>query len=196
MKIQKIAAAQQNVSRWSGGTTTQLAIFPREAVYAERDFLWRLSSAVVELPESDFTPLPDYDRILMILDGELSLLHDGGAEYVLRALEQTAFDGASHTFSRGQVTDFNLMMRKGCCTGCVEAKVLRGEAVWTDPFAVLPDADTQLLYCCGGEAQVVCGGETYTLEKGDALLVEGCAASLNCKICGESVVICAQMKLL
>ena len=68
MKIQKISADMQAVSRWSGGTTTQLAISPANALYADREFLWRVSSAVVELPESDFTPLPDYDRILMILE--------------------------------------------------------------------------------------------------------------------------------
>ena len=34
---------------WSGGTTTQLAIAPEGAVYADREFLWRLSSAGVEL---------------------------------------------------------------------------------------------------------------------------------------------------
>ena len=44
------------VSQWTGGKTTQLAISPKEAVYADREFLWRLSSATVELEESDFTP--------------------------------------------------------------------------------------------------------------------------------------------
>ena len=83
MKIEKIGADRQTVSRWSGGTTTQLAIYPVNALYADREFLWRVSSAVVELPESDFTPLSDYDRILMILEGELSLSHDGGEEYTL-----------------------------------------------------------------------------------------------------------------
>ena len=34
---------------WSGGTTTQLAIAPEGAVYAERDFLWRLSSAYLQM---------------------------------------------------------------------------------------------------------------------------------------------------
>ena len=47
------------VSRWSGGTTTQIALFPPESSYAGRDFLWRVSSAVVEDGESAFTPLPD-----------------------------------------------------------------------------------------------------------------------------------------
>ena len=47
------------VSQWSGGTTTQLAIAPSGAQYGDRAFLWRLSSATVDLEESDFTPLPD-----------------------------------------------------------------------------------------------------------------------------------------
>lgn len=66
------------VSRWSGGTTTQIALFPPESSYAGRDFLWRVSSAVVEDGESAFTPLPDYDRHLMLLEGSLLLRHDGG----------------------------------------------------------------------------------------------------------------------
>ena len=36
-------------TNWSGGTTTQLSIAPEGAVYADRDFLWRRSSATVEL---------------------------------------------------------------------------------------------------------------------------------------------------
>ena len=59
---------------WSGGTTTQLAIAPEGAVYADRDFLWRLSSAGVDLPHSDFTPLPDYNRLISILRGEMSIV--------------------------------------------------------------------------------------------------------------------------
>ena len=37
------------VSQWSGGTTTQLAIAPSGAQYGDRTFLWRLSSATVDL---------------------------------------------------------------------------------------------------------------------------------------------------
>ena len=171
MKITKIPSHAQSVSRWSGGTTTQLAIYPPDAVYAERDFIWRVSSAVVELPESDFTPLPDYDRILMILNGELTLSHDGGGEYTLRALEQTSFDGASHTFSRGQVTDFNLMMRKGRCTGRVE---VRKPKINCGCGEVLSDEyDTHLFYCVSGEMKANIGSEWFDLSQGDALLMEG-----------------------
>lgn len=30
----------QPTTRWAGGLTTQLAIFPKDADYGRRDFLW------------------------------------------------------------------------------------------------------------------------------------------------------------
>ena len=66
-------------SVWSGGTTTQLLIAPEGAHYAARDFLWRVSSATVELDESDFTPLPEYERLIATLQGGITLTHNGGA---------------------------------------------------------------------------------------------------------------------
>lgn len=192
MKITKIESAAQIVSRWSGGTTTQLAICPENAAYADRDFLWRVSSAVVELPESDFTPLPDYDRILMILDGELALSHDGGEEYTLRALEQTSFDGASHTFSRGQVTDFNLMMRKNRCTGRVEAKLLQ-EGAWTNPLQGA--YSTHLFYCVDGSAEINTAGEQIRFAKGEALLLESDNREESCEVNGNALLVLAEMKL-
>lgn len=188
MKVTWIDPTSQIVSRWSGGTTTQLAICPSDALYADREFLWRISSAVVELPESDFTPLPDYDRILMILDGELSLSHDGGEEYILHPLEQTSFDGASHTFSRGQVTDFNLMMRKGRCTGHIEARVLSG-IVWRN--AISREFDSHLLYCVEGEAEISFGETAYHIAKGEALLIE---SGEGCEVRGRATVVLAEMK--
>ena len=62
MTLTHLTPADDVTTQWSGGATTQLAIAPKGAVYADRDFLWRLSSATVELDESDFTPLPAYDR--------------------------------------------------------------------------------------------------------------------------------------
>ncbi len=190
MTVKWSDAASYTVSRWSGGTTTELAICPPDALYSDRDFLWRVSSAVVELPESDFTPLPDYDRILMILEGELRLSHDGEKEYVLRPLEQTFFDGASRTFSRGQVTDFNLMMRKGRCTGCVEARVMRDE-VWSD--VLKKEYESHLVYCIDGEAEIDLKDRVYHVAKGESLLVEGSDATV-CSIRGSAVLILAEMK--
>ena len=66
------------VSTWSGGTTTQIGIAPQGAIYADRNFMWRVSSATVDLEVSDFTALPDYDRLIATLEGEIDVTHNGG----------------------------------------------------------------------------------------------------------------------
>ena len=104
---------------WSGGTTTQLAIAPEGAVYADRDFLWRLSSATVELDHSDFTPLPDYNRFLAVLEGEIKLKIDAQEPFPLAPGRVVAFDGGVPVESWGQCVDFNLMVRKGKAQGAV-----------------------------------------------------------------------------
>ena len=69
MAWQILTAKDFETSRWAGGITTQLAIGPAGAQYPNRDFLWRISSAQVELEHSVFTNLPDYHRFLTVLDG-------------------------------------------------------------------------------------------------------------------------------
>ena len=67
--IVKKTSSEYSTSAWSGGTTTELGIGPEGSRYADREFLWRISSATVDLEESTFTALPDYDRIIMTLEG-------------------------------------------------------------------------------------------------------------------------------
>ena len=87
-----LTKADYVTTSWSGGTTTQLAIAPEGAVYADRDFLWRLSSATVELDHSDFTPLPDYNRFLAILDGEIKLKIDASEPFPMATGRVEEFD--------------------------------------------------------------------------------------------------------
>ena len=64
MTIQAIPRSQAVTTRWSGGNTTEFYIFPQDSTYAQRDFQIRISSATVDDPESDFTLLPDFNRII------------------------------------------------------------------------------------------------------------------------------------
>ena len=155
---------------WSGGVTTQLHIAPEGARYADRDFLWRISSATVELEESDFTPLPDYERFLAILEGELVLTHNGGAPIRLRPLEVHRFSGADGTHSRGRCRDFNLMLRRGAAQGLMEALRLSGESRELRPE---PWAEELLLFCVRGGCRVGSGERSETLSPGESLLVRG-----------------------
>lgn len=125
---------QFKISSWSGGTTTQLFIFPENSSYEARNFTWRISSATVDLEESNFTQLPDYNRILMVLKGELILNHEGQDPVCLCELEQDKFDGNVNTTSKGKVVDFNVMMKKGICTGNVETIKVDGKSTLTTIF--------------------------------------------------------------
>lgn len=169
--MKKLRSADYAVSAWSGGTTTQLAIWPQEAKYADRDFLWRVSSAAVELEESDFTPLPDYERLIAPLEGEIVLRHDGGAPIRLRPYEVHAFSGASVTHCTGRCRDFNLMLRRGKASGTMEALRLSSE-----PAALPPPAtgETLLIFCVEGGAELGTGAAAFaalSLAPGEALLL-------------------------
>lgn len=135
-------------TNWSGGTTTQLAIDPEGAVYANRDFLWRLSSATVELDHSDFTPLPGFHRFLAVLDGEIRLKIDSDDPFPLAPGRIAEFDGGVPVESWGRCVDFNLMVRKGRRQG--SASVLSGpcDEIWT------PGPGDLAVYCVSGAVRL------------------------------------------
>jgi hypothetical protein len=118
--IRIIRKSEGKVSTWSGGTTTQLYIYPENAVYADRNFRWRLSSAKVAADESIFTPLTGISRILMIIEGKVSIEHQGHHSIVLKAFEKDSFSGDWTTRCIGKATDYNLMTDKSC-GGCMDA---------------------------------------------------------------------------
>ncbi|MCJ7688077.1 MAG: HutD family protein [Clostridiaceae bacterium] len=111
--IEIIRKKQYETSEWSGGTTTELCIYPKGSIYSNRDFKWRLSSAVVEVERSTFTPLQGISRIIMIIEGKVHLYHEGHHDAELKSYEQDSFNGDWTTTSFGKVTDFNLMLAKG-----------------------------------------------------------------------------------
>lgn len=104
-----ITKKEYKTSSWSGGTTTELFIYPPESTYQERNFQIRISSATVDVDESNFTKLPDYNRVLMILSGELEINHQNHHSKTLSQYGCDYFDGAWDTSAKGKVRDFNLM---------------------------------------------------------------------------------------
>lgn len=182
-----------SVSEWSGGKTKELAIYPPECRYADRDFIFRLSSATVELDESDFTLLPDYNRVLMVLKGSVVLTYDGKRSVHLNELEQDSFDGASDTKSFGRITDYNLMVRKGC-DGKVD--VLKPALDALDPENTLETEHSRrihALYCKEGYCVVNAGGEQKMISPGQLFLMDFGEEEPAYSIMGDGVVIRAQV---
>ena len=161
-----------SVSDWSGGKTKELAIFPADSRYADREFIYRISSATVDLDESDFTLLPDYDRVLMVLQGSSVLTYNGKKTVHLNELEQDCFDGAWNTKSYGRITDFNLMTRKGCA-GKVD--VIRPEAEAAEMGDTLESElkrRTHAIYCKEGYLVVNAADGQKMVSPGQLLVME------------------------
>ena len=188
--IRHKCSSEYNTSSWSGGTTTELGIGPEGSRYADRDFLWRISSATVDLEESTFTALPDYDRIIMTLEGEIDLCHNGGEWLHLKAFETHSFDGGDDTVSKGKVVDFNLMTRKGAAGGAMLPLVFREDGTVYESDNVLSDINTYheiMIYCYCGQIIVVLEDESrHILGEKESLWIKGDFETASWKMFGES----------
>ena len=174
LSVQKIARDQQVTSRWSGGSTTQLAICPSGADYGERNFLWRLSSATVEQETSIFTPLPDYDRIISVVSGGLCLKHQSLPPVVLAPYGRHDFDGGIQTVSTGKATDFNIMTLKGRCRASLETLRLQsGSCCILSGYSRMGGFEryTKAIYCAKGAVEVTVSSGIFVLEQGELLLL-------------------------
>ena len=112
MRVLHLTQNDYKVSAWSGGTTTELFIWPVGADYGKREFSFRVSSATVDLEESDFTPLPGVERYITPISGGFTLKHPGKPAVVMGPMAAPyRFSGGEDTHCVGRATDFNLMCK-------------------------------------------------------------------------------------
>ena len=171
MRILHLTESDYKVGLWSGGSTTELFIWPEGADYAKREFTLRVSSARVDLDESDFTPLMGVTRYITPLCGGFTLTHPGCAPVVMGPMaEPYRFSGEIPTHCVGRATDFNLMLKgtEGEMVLCRESWQLRPG--FNCLYAL---EDTQVALESG-----------YALKAGDLLVVfaeEAAAAAVSAR---------------
>lgn len=161
-KITLYKNEEHTTTNWAGGKTTQLYIYPPQAQFVKRDFDFRISTATVEVGESDFTPLPGYERILLILDGELELTHNEQKPLTLPVYTPHHFLGSWNTHAKGNVRDFNVIYKPGLQ---VEVNVLHlkeGENI-----TLTPNSQFTAYYLEKGMAQI----NQMQLEPGDFIQI-------------------------
>ncbi len=122
--VEIIKSSNFKESRWSGGITTQLYIYPKDGDYQKRNFKFRISIATTELMESTFTKLEGVKRIISILEGKMELSHKNRYDITLMPYEIDRFIGDWDTTSKGKVKDFNLMLKD--CDGDFLHKEING----------------------------------------------------------------------
>ena len=152
------------VSDWSGGKTKQLYLSPPTGHYGKRDFDYRLSTATVELAESQFSDLSGFHRILMSLDHTLNL-HNASRqeETVLDPFTPYFFEGSDSITSRGTCTDFNL----------IYSNHYQGQMIAVSNKQVLiRDEEIQFIYALTNLTVIGDNFPPLDIEEGNFLIVE------------------------
>lgn len=162
--MQIIRKSDIQTSNWSGGTTSELFIFPTTSNYKDLNFGFRLSRATIETEESVFTPLPNVKRQLMLLDGELELIHEGHHTKRLKPLQFDTFSGDWATKSKGKATDLNLMML-GDTEGTYS--VMKAKKKQFHSYKI--NHEFTIFYIAEGTLKT----DETTLEKGELLIFNG-----------------------
>jgi environmental stress-induced protein Ves len=138
--------------------------------------MWRISSANVESEESEFTSLPGTWRLIMVLEGDMTLGHEHHHSVRLRPFQQDAFAGDWMTRSRGTARDFNIML-SAACTGQMQAVSVQGQSGLAIPGETLQKRDegkkaVHVVYGVDGTIVASAGtDETWRINTGDALLL-------------------------
>ena len=159
-----LRAKDFQVSDWSGGKTKQLYLSPPTGHYGKRDFDYRLSTATVELAESQFSDLSGFHRILMSLDHTLHL-HNASRqeETVLAPFTPYIFEGSDSITSRGTCTDFNL----------IYSDHYQGQMIAiSDGQELSRDEEIQFIYALGDLTVTGTDLPALNLEADELLIVE------------------------
>ena len=162
--INLLRANDFQVSDWSGGKTKQLYLSPPTGHYGKREFDYRLSTATVELAESQFSDLSGFHRILMSLDHTLHL-HNASRqeETVLAPFTPYFFEGSDSITSRGTCTDFNL----------IYSDHYQGQMLAiSDREELSQDEAIQFIYALSDLMVTGTGLPSLNLETGQLLIVE------------------------
>jgi len=169
MKFHVLPSHSFTTNQWSGGTTTELFIYPKESSYQERDFLFRLSTATVEVEESTFTSLPGVYRKLMILDGKITINHQDHYKKSLNTFDTDAFEGSWKTTSVGHCKDFNLMLKENTKGDILHISVPGGE---TTLQALKCISNMVFVYAAKGICHINVQDKTIDLNVGDLVIME------------------------
>jgi environmental stress-induced protein Ves len=176
------SADNRTAINWASGTSTEIFIFPADGSFADRRFLFRISTATVEAEESTFTFFDGITRHLMILKGELELIHEGRYTKHLKPYNQDTFSGEWSTRSKGKVTDFNLMLKDNATGSLTHHSLSRGNGK-----VFSKNADYHFVYVANGSASQVNGsgieyGDLIQMINEEPLELDGIAELIEIRV--------------
>lgn len=150
-------------SKWKGGETTEILIYPEGSTLENRDFIFRVSFATVDEGYHEFSNFTGFNRYITTLDGDL-LLQNRGIERTLKPYEIFLFDGEHNTSSKSEkLTDFNLIIKKGI-TGSLRSESFKGK------IGLKIFGGYNLIFIPEGNIKMTINGTTTKLDPFDTIL--------------------------
>ncbi len=159
-KIYIIKKSNIKPNFWTGGKTFEYYIYPKDADYVDKNFLFRISSASIEKTPSVFTNFEHYHRYLVMLNSDLEIIRNTQLE-LYRELEIFQFSSEDHISSLALGQDFNLMVSDQIKKSSLQ--IIRAEKNMTQDF----------IFCFAiKNTDVVIEEKRFFLETNDLLIIE------------------------
>lgn len=167
MELEIFREKDIKTKEWSGGTTSELFIYPIEENYANRNFDFRISTAKINVEKSSFTELKGYNRLIMMLDNSLKLLFNNKTKVSLEPLEFVEFLGEWDTKSEGMGRDFNVMY-KDKYSPLIKVFKEKKENI----LSINKNNFMNFIYVFNGEIELNALNQKELLKKGDFVYID------------------------
>ncbi|QCX34412.1 hypothetical protein FDN13_12285 [Caloramator sp. E03] len=174
-EVKIIKRENQITAKSNGGITKEIYIYPESSKYSNRDFVWSLSIFTLEEEEFIFEDLPNYERYIMPINGQLKLEHKGYYRTKLMPFESDWSLGEWITYGKGKSVNFSLVLAKGL-KGCIDSLKIK-DGIYVDDMIWNGDKEfkreAKALYCCNEGFSVEFNNYQYSLNAGEMLLIIG-----------------------
>jgi len=160
MNIILLSKKDSKASIWSGGLTYEYMIYPETANYADRDFVFRISSATIEQVPSEFTKFKGYHRYLVMLDNSLDI-EVNKEKKIYKKYEIMEFSSADEITSYTKGIDFNWMVSEK--TSHHKLEITNGNQNYNAEIIILFSLQTTVIKI---------NDKPYDLEPHDLLVIE------------------------
>lgn len=163
----------QEVTDWGGGATIQLSVYPQNCSGGHLlEYIFEITSSTVIYDTTDFTQFYGYKRLLMVIEGEMTLIHGDGKTVHLGKYEYDCFDGNDKTRSMGKATDYEIVIKND---DYAELKVFEMKKSCSMPIDNMTNPNyhdcCQGIYCHMGAVTVIVNNSTYEMGQGEQLSV-------------------------
>ena len=109
-----LTQSSYKTTTWKGGVTRQIFISPADGDLSARQFDVRISSAIIDDVQSDFSDFTGFTRYILPLEGEITLIKEG-RRIALSNNTLYEFEGDEKVSSENTqgAVDFNIIVRHG-----------------------------------------------------------------------------------